>query len=629
MKRRNFLKAGSVLASVPFFSNKIVASILNPSLQEAAMLSMAANEDRILVVIQLEGGNDGLNTVIPLDQYTNLATARSSILIPQNQVLQLGSFQTGLHPSLTGLKSVYDDQRLCVVQGVGYTQPNLSHFRAADIFTSGSDSDELIDSGWLGRYLEYAYPGFPAAYPNATMPHPLSIQLGSSVSRGLMGYGSTTGQTVSPYFNGSITQLQTGFVNTTIPNSNAGFEIDFLRKQQLYTNHYGQSVVDAWVAGTNSLTYTPSPSGLYNLLGNQLRIVARLVKGGLKTRVFWCRAGGYDTHSGQLAIHATLMNELGTAINEFQRDIRAMGMEDRFLGMTFSEFGRRIKANGSSGTDHGDSAPMFLFGKSVNPTIVGSNAIIPVNPSTSATPAIQYDYRQIYMSVLRNWFCVGQTDAESVLLHNQSPLTRTVNPVCSPLTPLPLELVRFEVTKANKQDADTDWTTMNESNISHFEVQRSLDGRGFAKIATVKAIGHSHAAQRYHYLDANLPITANQTIFYYRLKINELDGSSTYSEVRSVAFEGQRVAGITAEVFPNPVLNGKIQVVIQGDVRIENATEIIVTDLYGRLVLHDFQNVAAATHLELDISTVAATNGIYFLTLRHGGQSTVQKIVVQ
>lgn len=629
MKRRDFLKAGSVLASVPFFSNKIMASVLNPSLEEAAILSMAANDGRVLIVIQLEGGNDGLNTVIPLDQYTNLANARSSILIPQNQVLQLGNFQTGLHPSLTGLKTIYDAQRLCVVQGVGYAQPNLSHFRAADIFTSGSDSDEVIDSGWLGRYLEYEFPGFPAAYPNATMPHPLSIQLGSSVSRGLMGYGTSTGQTVSPYFNGSITQLQTGFVNTTIPNSNAGTEIDFLRKQQVYTNQYGQAIVDAWAAGSNSLAYTASPAGIYNKLGDQLRIVARLVKGGLKTRVFWCRAGGYDTHSGQLAIHANLMTELSNAISEFQSDIATLGLEDRFLGMTFSEFGRRIRANGSSGTDHGDSAPMFLFGKSVNPTVVGANAVIPANPSASATPTIQYDYRQIYMSVLRNWFCVGQVAAETILQHNQSPLTGTVNAACTPASPLPLELVQFAVTKANKQDADADWTTMNESNIRDFDVQRSLDGRSFVKIGTVKAIGHSHTAQRYHFLDEKLPVTIAQTIFYYRLKINELDGSSTYSPVQSVAFEGQRSSGITAEVFPNPVLNGRIQVVIQGDVRFENTTEILLTDLYGRLVLHEFQNVAAATHLELDISKVVDGHGVYFLTLRHGVHSTVQKIVVQ
>jgi hypothetical protein len=356
--------------------------------------------------------------------------------------------------------------------------------------------------------------------------------------------------------------------------------------------------------------------------------VARLVKGGLKTRVFWCRAWGYDTHSSQLAAHAKLMTELNNAISEFQRDITTMGMEDRFLGMTFSEFGRRIKANGSEGTDHGDSAPMFLFGKSVNPTIIGVNAIIPADPATSATPAIQYDYREVYMSVLRNWFCVGQTDAETILLHNQTPLTGTITPACLS-TPLPLELVRFTVTKANKQDADTDWTTMNESNISHFEVQRSLDGRVFAKIATVKAVGHSHAAQRYHFLDENLPVTATQTIFYYRLKINELDGSSTYSEVRSVVFEGKGDTGIAAEVFPNPVLNGKIQVLIQGDVRIETTTEIILTDLYGRLVFHDFQNVATATHLELDISNAVGAQGVYFLTLRHGGKSTVQKIVVQ
>jgi hypothetical protein len=192
-----------------------------------------------------------------------------------------------------------------------------------------------------------------------------------------------------------------------------------------------------------------------------------------------------------------------------------------------------------------------------------------------------------------------------------------------------LELVQFTVTKANQADADADWTTMNESNIRDFDVQRSLDGHNFAKIATVKAVGHSHTAQRYHFLDEKLPITTTQTIFYYRLKINELDNSSTHSPVQSVAFEGLQTSGIVAEVFPNPVLNGRIQVVIQGDVRFENTTEILLTDLYGRLVLHEFQNVTAGTHLELDISQVTAGHGVYFLTLRHGVHSTVQKIVVQ
>ncbi|MEN9612616.1 MAG: hypothetical protein RLZZ628_3430, partial [Bacteroidota bacterium] len=327
--------------------------------------------------------------------------------------------------------------------------------------------------------------------------------------------------------------------------------------------------------------------------------------------------------------HANLLTELNNAISEFQSDITTMGMEDRFLGMTFSEFGRRIRANGSNGTDHGDSAPMFLFGKSVNPTIVGANAIIPSNASATATPAIQYDYKEIYMSVLRNWFCVGQADAENILKHTQAPLTGTITAACANAAALPLELVRFEVTKANQQAVDCDWTTLNESNVSHFEVQRSVDGRNFSKIAQVKAIGHSHNAERYHFLDENVPVTSLQTVFYYRLKVNDLDGRFTLSEVRSVVFEGKQQTGITAEVFPNPVLNGKIQIVIQGDVRESNATEILLTDLYGRLVYHDFKNVAAPTHLELDISKEAAGNGVYFLTLRHGTHSTVQKIVVQ
>jgi uncharacterized protein (DUF1501 family) len=126
MKRRNFLKTGATLASIPFFSNKMTASVLLPSLEEAALMTLAPNDGRVLVIVQLDGGNDGLNTVLPLDQYSNLAAARSTVLIPDSQVLQLGSTQTGLHPSLTGLRDLYDAQRLCVVQGVSYANPNLS-----------------------------------------------------------------------------------------------------------------------------------------------------------------------------------------------------------------------------------------------------------------------------------------------------------------------------------------------------------------------------------------------------------------------------------------------------------------------------------------------------------------------
>ncbi len=630
MKRRSFLK-NVPLAVVPFFSNKLFASPMSVTMEEAAMLNSAIGEDRVLVLVQMDGGNDGLNTVIPLDQYTNLAAVRSNVLIPQNTVLQLGSYQTGLHPAMTGMKALFDQNRLSIVQGVSYANPNLSHFRSGDIIASGSDASAIVTSGWLGRYLEYEYPGFPGAYPNTAMPDPISIQIGYSSSPVLNGYEITTAQLISPWFSGGLGQLQS-FVNGNTPSGNAGAEVQFLRSQQAYADQYAIAINNAWNGGTNTQTYPASPSGVWNNLGNQLRIVARLIKGGLKTKVYLVRAGGYDTHDNQVdsndhtqGAHANLLTELSQSISTFMTDITAMGLEDRVMGMTISEFGRRVGSNSGGGTDHGAGGPMFLFGKYVNPGIVGQNPVIPATATWNTYVPMQYDYRQIYQAALQGWFCVPASNTATII-GTQAP-TPSVNTSCLTVAPLPIDLLRFEVSKANIKDAHIEWITASEENISHFDLERSEDGENFKKITSFKGHAHTHEAQIYSHFDKNLDTSKHET-FYYRLTIYDFDGHKAQSEIKSIQFK-HRETEIAAEVFPNPLQNNVVHVVLKGNYDRTSAVEINLTDAFGRRI-YSFSQFGYEAEQQLDLTLDnAISNGLYFMTIVNNNRTYVQRLVVQ
>ncbi len=483
MKRRDFIKNVAPVAVVPFFSNKIFAAAFTPSvLNEAALLTIGSENDRILVIVQMTGGNDGLNTVFPMDQYSKLMTARSNILMPDTAPLILGSTQTGIHPAMTGLKSLYDDHKLAVVQSVGYTSQNFSHFRSTDIWTTGADSTKVLSTGWGGRYLEYAFPGYPDAYPSAAMPDPLAIQIGSNLSPALQGYEISTGQTVPTSFSGSITSLLS-YTNTNTPSGNVGTELAFLRNQQAYANQYASRIVSAWNGGTNMATYATTST---SSIAQQLKIVARLIKGGLQTKIYWVSLGSFDTHANQVVTsdkttgtHATMLASMSDAIAAFQSDLLQMSLEDRVVGFTFSEFGRRIKSNGSTGTDHGAAAPMFVFGSKVNWGVIGSNPVIPTNATTSDQVAMQFDFHKIYASILQNWFCVPQGNAETILGDTAVPLG-AINGGCGVV--IPVEMTKFTVQKANGTDAHVEWATANESNTATYDIERSVDGKKFAKI---------------------------------------------------------------------------------------------------------------------------------------------------
>lgn len=443
MKRRDFLlntiPAAAILPEV-INGYSVKAFDSNSPLVQALMRGTTLT-DHVLVIVQLAGGNDGLNMVIPVADYSNYFNARSNVAIPQARVLPItGVSGTGLHPAMTGLQTLFSEGKAKVIQAVGYPQPNFSHFRATDIWMSASNSNQEVYSGWAGRYLNYEYPNFPTGYPNTDMPDPLAIQIGSSTTL------TTQGPTVNMGM--SITN-PTNFYNlvngTTdpVPDTPAGKELKFIRTVNQQTQKYASVIRTAANAVTQQVTY---PSN--NSLADQLKIVARLIAGGLRTRVYMVSFGGFDTHSVQVnntdtttGAHATLLQRVSDAIKAFQDDLKFLQVENRVIGMTYSEFGRRIKSNSSVGTDHGAAAPMFLFGSQVDAGMLGVNPTLPAVATVNDNIPMQYDFRSIYATLLEKWFCLEKTVVESLFPPNinntlQSlPLLRAG--ACSGITPPP------------------------------------------------------------------------------------------------------------------------------------------------------------------------------------------------
>ena len=418
MKRRDFLKRVAPMSLLPFAMN-------GQPIRAYGKLMGAESEDftatdNVLVLVQLNGGNDGLNTLIPLDQYANLTTARPDVYIPENKVLALDGIDgTGIHPSMSKMRDMYDNGKLRIMQSVGYPNQNFSHFRSTDIWMTGANSDEVLESGWLGRYLGEEWPNYPNGFPNDDMEDPLAIQIGSVVSQVCQGVAVNMGFAISDPTN--YYQLLTGNYPDA-PDSWAGKELEYVRTVARQTNEYSIKIKSAAESVTNLSDLYPEG----NSLADQLKIVAQLIAGGLKTRVYVVSLGGFDTHANQVdpvdsnetGSHAFLLETVSEAINAFQDDIEKLKVDHRVLGMTFSEFGRRIISNASTGTDHGSSAPLFMFGSKVKGGMSGTNPTIPANATARDNLEMQTDFRDIYSTILQDWFCLDKNTSDSVLLHD-------------------------------------------------------------------------------------------------------------------------------------------------------------------------------------------------------------------
>ncbi len=372
-------------------------------------------EGRILVIIRLNGGNDGLNTVIPIDQYANLSIQRSNILIPENDALKLTN-EVGLHPVMTGIQNMYNDGVFGIIQNVGYPDQNRSHFRSMDIWSSGL-IDAPASTGWLGRSFEIEHDLFPQGYPNTEYPDPFAISMGYDVSHTCQGVISNFSHAVNDPF--ATYNLPGGM--PVSDGSYNGDHLEYLGVVMSQANSYGSQINAAAAAGSTKSTMYDSD----NPLAMQLQNVARLISGGLKTAVYILNIDGFDTHGRQVEVsdsklgtHTELLRTLSDAVTAFQDDVKLLGLDDRVLGMTFSEFGRQIASNASHGTDHGDAAPLFFFGNCLDFTIRGANPSIGNTVVKQAGLPMEFDFRDVYASVLKDWFGVEPIEIEALFEHN-------------------------------------------------------------------------------------------------------------------------------------------------------------------------------------------------------------------
>ncbi len=443
MKRRNFIKQLS-LASIPFTIGGIPMRLM----AENSLTRMArkASNDRVLIILQMHGGNDGLNAVIPVEAYDLYYSRRANIAIPSKNSLRKminldstlkGEAQVGLHPDMMGMKDLYDRGRACIVQGVSYKNNNGSHFRGRDISFMGGSFDDYFSSGWVGRYLqqEFAPLQYPDDFPNDDMKDPLAIEMGSDVSL-IFHQGDHIPTSISidspEQFAQLVDELE-GFTDQGIDprgkppvalnDSNYGKELNWILDLEDKSEDYADRLYEVWKAAPETQVDYPekypfnAPQGsMTNGLTPQLKLIARLLDGGgagqgVKTKVFLVKIGGFDTHAEQvekydptMGAHAALMYHITSAMQAFQKDLQLRGIEDRVLTVTTSEFGRRIHSNGSYGTDHGTGGPVFIFGKSATPGVVG---VVP--DLNQDNVEMQFDYRQVYASILRDWMGVSET----------------------------------------------------------------------------------------------------------------------------------------------------------------------------------------------------------------------------
>ncbi len=411
MKRRSFVQSvalssvGAPLLLKNFNFGAISKQLFEPS---------KSGEDRVLVLIRLNGGNDGLNTLIPLDGYDNLVIQRPNVLIPENQLLNITPTNS-FHPSMPGMQNLFASGKLGIIQNVGYPEQNRSHFRSTDIWSNGLLS-ETASTGWLGRHLDQNYPNFPQDYPNVTNPDPFAISLGYQVSATCQGLMGNFSHTVNDPFDTFSLQESAQLNDGTY----YGSHMEYLSTIIAQANDYGARVNTAANAGnTLSTMYDAN-----NDLAVQLRYVAQMISGGLQTKVYVLNINGFDTHDAQVESgmptvgnHATLLANVSNAIAAFQDDLALLGLETRVAGMTFSEFGRQVASNASLGTDHGDAAPLFLFGACVNAGITGPNPVIGNQINDQEGIPMQIDFRDVYASILKDWFGADPVQIQALFEH--------------------------------------------------------------------------------------------------------------------------------------------------------------------------------------------------------------------
>lgn len=385
--RREFLQGLGLIG--------VGATLPNFLVRTALAGPTAKSGESILVVLQLSGGHDGLSAVVPYrdDDY---GRNRTVTRIPANEVVKI-SDEIGLHPNLKGFKELLDQQSFAVVQGVGYPNPNRSHFKSMDIWHLGDNSGRPISYGWLGRYCDRVHqePRDPV----------LAVAIGGDRAPLAMQGKEYTGL--------SVRQPEAYRLLVERSNEKLGQRYRKLNemtvqdpKQNTYLQFVARTAVAASASSDEILKKSQRQSSASfprTPLGTSLQTVANLIAGGLKTRIYYVFQGGYDTHAGQKQRHDRLMTELNDAVVAFQKDLAQQGNAKRVLTIGFSEFGRRVRENGSQGTDHGAAGPMFLVGPGVKPGLHGKHPSLAAADLQNGDLKHVHDFRSVYATVLEKW----------------------------------------------------------------------------------------------------------------------------------------------------------------------------------------------------------------------------------
>lgn len=402
LTRREFIRrsAGSGLGFLAF-------SGVAPSFLAQSALAQKPGPERdrsILVVIQLAGGNDGLNTIVP---HTDDNYHRLRPTIGLKEGLHPITADLGFHPSCGKLFELLDEGKLAVVQNVGYPNPNRSHFRSTEIWETASSSDEMRHNGWLGRFFDNTCSGTPEEDSDPTAVHigdmiPQSFLADRSHSVfGMKHRGRIDGSKdpadvafekflEAEHMSGNASYLQHTMMNTLVTER---------RVEKIISNYRAK----ANYPGTN--------------LAQSLKRVAALIHADMETRVYFVSQGGYDTHANQINNHARLLTELSSAMHAFQSDLDAHKKDEQVMTMTFSEFGRRPSENGSSGTDHGTAAPLFVMGSKVKGGLHGTAPDL--NLAHNKDLKFSTDFRSVYSTVLDRWL---EADSGDVLGEKYEPV---------------------------------------------------------------------------------------------------------------------------------------------------------------------------------------------------------------
>ena len=405
--RREFVHTGlavvSTISTIPGFLYRSAMVMADPADSPLTATRPGVPEDRILVVVQLSGGNDGLNTVVPYGHGTYY-DARPGLAVPQKEVLRLDQGDgIGLHPQLAMYRDLMTEGLANVVQGVGYPNPNRSHFASMDIYhTARVQGSKGL--GWLGQCLDQIEPTNSTALISVGREAPLA------------GRGSRT-QPVSfenpDLFRWSGAELHPSLVGHYDRINRAGVLEELAGVGNDQAAFVMRTALDAQLASDRvraAVAKAPQTQFPRGQLANQLRMVAAMIRAELPTRVYYVGLSGFDTHGNQRGRHANLLREFATAMKGFYAELRALGQEDRVLSLAFSEFGRRVAQNASQGTDHGTAGPMFLLGPMVKPGLLGRQPSL--EQLDKGDLIYNVDFRSVYAAVLDQWL---RADSRKVL----------------------------------------------------------------------------------------------------------------------------------------------------------------------------------------------------------------------